>query len=249
MNTLTKHNAPVICGVEITTDEEGRFNLNALHKASGGQADHKKPSEWLRTKQAQELISELSGNSHLGQEVVKVTKGGTSPGTFAHELLAISYAGWISPAFQLQVNQTFLDYRTGRLAKPDISSITRKDIAYLLIASEEENERLRLENDQMKPDAQALQRIAKSDGCVCITDAAKDLQMRPKDLFSYLSAHRWIYRRPGGKSWLAYQNKIQTGVLMHKVHVVTQNDGTEKMREQVLVTPKGLTALSRLQGD
>ncbi|MBG6243616.1 MAG: DNA-binding protein, partial [Candidatus Symbiopectobacterium sp. Dall1.0] len=69
----------------------------------------------------------------------------------------------------------------------------------------------------MKPDVEALQRIAKSDGCVCITDAAKDLQMRPKDLFSYLSAHRWIYRRPGGKSWLAYQNKIQTGVLMHKV--------------------------------
>lgn len=27
---------PVIAGVEITTDEHGRFNLNALHKASGG---------------------------------------------------------------------------------------------------------------------------------------------------------------------------------------------------------------------
>lgn len=38
---------PVIAGVEITTDAEGRFNLNALHKASGlGSA--KKPSNWLR---------------------------------------------------------------------------------------------------------------------------------------------------------------------------------------------------------
>ncbi|MGL9736391.1 MAG: hypothetical protein ACR5LF_14895 [Symbiopectobacterium sp.] len=43
MNTLTKHNAPIIAGVEIiiagveiTTDAKGRFNLNALHKASGG---------------------------------------------------------------------------------------------------------------------------------------------------------------------------------------------------------------------
>lgn len=26
---------PMIAGVEITTDAEGRFNLNALHKASG----------------------------------------------------------------------------------------------------------------------------------------------------------------------------------------------------------------------
>lgn len=28
-------NLPVIAGVEINTDTEGRFNLNALHKASG----------------------------------------------------------------------------------------------------------------------------------------------------------------------------------------------------------------------
>ncbi|MGT3291634.1 KilA-N domain-containing protein, partial [Yersinia enterocolitica] len=34
---------------------------------------------------------------------------GVNQGTFAHELLAIEYAGWISPAFRLQVNQTFLD--------------------------------------------------------------------------------------------------------------------------------------------
>lgn len=33
---------PVVAGVEITTDAEGRFNLNALHKASG-ESDHKKP--------------------------------------------------------------------------------------------------------------------------------------------------------------------------------------------------------------
>ncbi len=26
---------PVICGVEITTDRAGRYNLNALHRASG----------------------------------------------------------------------------------------------------------------------------------------------------------------------------------------------------------------------
>ena len=66
---------PMIAGVEITTDSEGRFNLNALHKASG-EGESKKPSEWLRTKQAQELIAELSsqmelsGNFHLGQKAV-----------------------------------------------------------------------------------------------------------------------------------------------------------------------------------
>ncbi|WP_407235124.1 hypothetical protein [Escherichia coli] len=27
----------------------------------------------------------------------------------------MEYAGWISPAFRLKVNQTFIDYRAGRL--------------------------------------------------------------------------------------------------------------------------------------
>lgn len=113
---MSKNSLPVIAGVEITTDTQGRFNLNSLHKASGGQ-DSKRPKTWLDTKQAQELVEELRQNSALGQEVIKVQKGGTTPGTFAHELLAVSYAGWISPSFQLQVNQTFIDYRTGKIGR------------------------------------------------------------------------------------------------------------------------------------
>jgi len=249
MHTIPNHNVPVIAGVEITSDAEGRFNLNTLHKASG-QADHKKPSEWLRTKQAQELISELSGNSHLGQEVIKSVKGGTTPGTFAHELLAVSYAGWISPAFQLQVNQIFIDYRTGKLAAPAIDPmIALNDPAFLrgtLLTYTEKVLTLESQVQEMKPDVDALHRIAKSDGGTCITTAAKDLQIRPKDLFAYLGANGWIYRRTGGKSWLAYQSKIQSGLLEHKVTVISRGDGSEKTVEQVLVTPKGLAKLSQL---
>lgn len=115
---------PVIAGVEITTDAVGRFNLNALHKASKT-GKEKAPNEWLRLKQTKELIAELeanllkniqTGDSRPAQKSVNVVNGGTSPGTFAHELLAIEYAGWISPSFRLQVNQTFLDFRTGKLA-------------------------------------------------------------------------------------------------------------------------------------
>ena len=110
---------PVIAGIQITTDSEGRFNLNALHNASGSEPKNR-PSLWLGNKQAQGLIEELSRNSSLGQSVINSFKGGATPGTFAHELLAISYAGWISPAFQLKVNQVFLDYRTGKLAAPQL---------------------------------------------------------------------------------------------------------------------------------
>lgn len=112
---------PIIAGVEITTDAEGRFNLNALHRASGGEKK-KGPSYWLALDSTKGLIEELESQQSDPELSVSQTTGisvvtlqGRHGGTFAHELLAISYAGWISPAFQLKVNQVFLDYRTGRL--------------------------------------------------------------------------------------------------------------------------------------
>lgn len=92
----------------------------------------------------------------------------------------------------------------------------------------------------------AFDRIATSDGGLCITDAAKALQVRPKDLFAWLRAHAWIYSRPGRSGDVAYQDKIQSGHLEHKVTTVSRSDGTEKTVEQVRVTPKGLARLAKI---
>jgi phage regulator Rha-like protein/phage antirepressor YoqD-like protein len=100
----------------------------------------------------------------------------------------------------------------------------------------------------MQPDVDALERIAKADGTMCITNAAKQLQVQPKFLFRLMSENHWIYRRTGGKTWLAYQERIQQGVLEHKVTTVSRGDGSEKVVEQVLVTAKGLTKLSKMLG-
>ncbi|MFG6159611.1 KilA-N domain-containing protein [Halomonas sp. 1390] len=116
-STSTSAMHPVIAGHEITTDEHGRFNLNAIHKASG-EGDHKRPSKWTVTTQSKELVAELETQSpNSGFAPLGAKHGGTGRGTYAHELLAISYAGWISPKYQLQVNQVFLDYRMGRLQR------------------------------------------------------------------------------------------------------------------------------------
>ncbi|WP_350305174.1 phage antirepressor KilAC domain-containing protein [Photorhabdus viridis] len=246
---VANNNLLVIAGVEITTDTEGRFNLNALHKASGGK-DTKRPKTWLETKQAQELVEELRQNSALGQEVLKVQKGGVNTGTFAHELLAISYAGWISPSFQLQVNQTFFDYRTGKLAPVvvDPMQVLNDPAAMrgLLLTYTEKVLTLESQVEEMRPDVEAYDRIAKADGSMCITNAAKHLQIQPKLLFKTLSEKHWIYKRAGGRSWLGYQDKIQQGLLEHKVTIVTKDDGTERVCEQVLVTAKGIAKVSKI---
>ena len=152
MNNVTdiKTGLPVVAGVEIAVDDLGRFNLNAIHKASGAE-QHKRPGKWLDNAQSKELIAELESQSPisgLAQKSLNVVKGTNTPGTFAHELLAVSYAGWISPAFQLKVNQVFMDYRTGNL-KP-AKEPSRKDLALMVIQAEEERERLTSELDDAK---------------------------------------------------------------------------------------------------
>ncbi len=67
-------NMPMIAGIEITTDEAGRFNLNALHKASGlGSA--KQPSNWLRLDSTKDLVSELTRSSDLMNEPISKIQG------------------------------------------------------------------------------------------------------------------------------------------------------------------------------
>jgi len=101
---------------------------------------------------------------------------------------------------------------------------------------------------EQAPKVAALDRIATADGSMCITAAAKHLQVRPKDLFSWLSENKWIYRRQGNKSYLAYQTRIQQGVMEHKVTTQVLGDGIERVYSQARITPKGIARLSEAFG-
>jgi len=59
-----------------------------------------------------------------------------------------------------------------------------------------------------------------------------------------MSEHGWIYRRAGSKNWLAYQNRLQEGVLVHKACIQRTDSEQECVHEQVLVTAKGLSRLA-----
>lgn len=101
----------------------------------------------------------------------------------------------------------------------------------------------------MQPTVEAFDRIATADGSLCLTDAAKTLQKEPHKFNKWLNLNDWIYKRNGSKHWVAYQDKIKAGYLEHKVKDIQLPDGTIKITEQVRVTPKGLTKLSKLLGN
>jgi len=97
----------------------------------------------------------------------------------------------------------------------------------------------------LTPKAAALDRLSQiEEGAVNPTTAAKVLGVGPKRLFSYMRQNRWIYRRPGGRN-LAYQTRIEAGLLEMKIVTLRAEDGTVRILEQVLVTPKGLTTLAQ----
>lgn len=119
-NLLNPNNQPLVIGeFLIRQDEDGRYCLNDLHKASGGLAKHK-PSNFIRNQQTQDLIIEIErssdmrstdfdrcSNMSIGQKAVNTIKGGVKQGMYVVEDLVYSYAMWISAKFHLMVIRAY----------------------------------------------------------------------------------------------------------------------------------------------
>ena len=94
-----------ISGISIKQDSHGRFCLNDLHKAAGGEKLHQ-PSNWLRTQQAIDLVSLLESED-CKNKPLDVINGGKNRGTFVIKELVYAYATWISAKFFLTVIRAY----------------------------------------------------------------------------------------------------------------------------------------------
>lgn len=105
--------------VVVNVDAGGRYCLNDLHKASGGEDKHR-PSRWLRADDVKALIQELCNESEYldGGQIWSSSNGGPlkvvqgigsayPQGTYACKELVYAYAMWISPSFNLRVIRAF----------------------------------------------------------------------------------------------------------------------------------------------
>ncbi|WP_158891924.1 MULTISPECIES: phage regulatory protein/antirepressor Ant [unclassified Pseudomonas] len=114
----------------------------------------------------------------------------------------------------------------------------------------EQLERQQAALDEAAPKVAAHDRIAGSRGAMCITDAAKHLQVPPRRLFDWLQQHRWIFQRPGSSRWIGYQPRIQSGFILHRITPLGPDDqGELRAATQVRITPKGLAKLALLVGE
>lgn len=176
-------------------------------------------------------------------------------------LLAMGFTGPKALAFKLKYIEQFNAMEAALRTAPVIPDLS--DPAVLLqLLTDHTAKRLEAEQraavaekkaitaekqvEKAQETVEAFDRIAGADGTMAITDAAKTLQVRPKDLFAWMRQNKWIYDRTGKSGVIAYQDKIQTGVLEHKVTTISRSDGSEKVVEAVRVTAKGLARLAKI---
>ncbi|MDR5612206.1 MAG: KilA-N domain-containing protein [Arsenophonus sp.] len=100
----------VIENTIVRQDAFGRYCLNDLHRAAvaqGKATESQRPSKFMRSDGIAAFVQSLSEAQKRAS--VNVIKGGLESGTWADELVAIRYAAWIEPAFEVQVYEQFRD--------------------------------------------------------------------------------------------------------------------------------------------
>jgi hypothetical protein len=140
----------VIESVIIRQDVYGRYCLNDLHRAAGGDPKDK-PSNWLRLDQTQALIAEIEASSdpisyaplnkatpfsdmstpstEMRIAPVGTINDGLNNGTYVVNDLVYAYATWISAKFHLIVLRAYSDLVEGRKQMPQAQSYEHERVS------------------------------------------------------------------------------------------------------------------------
>lgn len=122
----------IVNGVSVRVDSDGRYSLNDLHAAAvlkGEATESQRPGNFIKSAQIKRFAEELSGATNVAS--VKAVKGGLQSGVWGLELIAIRYAAWLSPKFEIRVYNTFRE-----AVLNGIGNMTRLNRLDLLIANE-----------------------------------------------------------------------------------------------------------------
>lgn len=232
----------VVADVSIRQDQEGRYCLNDLHRASGGEKKHA-PNEWLRNKQTSDLIGELSKAGIPGIQSKQQL------GTYVCRELVYAYAMWISPAFHLKVIRAYDNLVTGSSAP---STMTRLQLIQLAMQAEQERIQLEEKVKEITPKAEFFDAVTASKDTLDMGEVAKILNFRPKsgevmgrnNLFKFLVNNDVLFLHAG--YYQPFQRQMEAGRFRLVETTWTDSEGETHINRKVVVTQKGLDYIRRL---
>lgn len=221
------------------------------------------PQNLTRQAMSSREIAELTGSTH--DNVLKtvralVKKGvvSTNETPYVHQQNGQTYAEFllnyrdtmvVVSGYSVELRAKIIDRwqeLEQQLSQQFVAPTNLADALRLAADKAEESERLLGVIQLQAPKVAAIHRLAAASGAICISDAAKHLQIPPSKLFAWLESHRWIFHRGGSKRWTAYQPQITRGFMVHKVTELKPDaeTGAERAAYQPLITPKGLAHLA-----
>jgi phage antirepressor YoqD-like protein len=107
---------------------------------------------------------------------------------------------------------------------------------------------LAVANTSLKQDKAVLDQIARAEGSVSMTMAAKIIGTPPFKTRDIMKENKWIHKRPGKEDWIANQKLINQGLLCHQLYLVNTRYGSQMAKNQVMVKMKGIIQLAKLMG-
>lgn len=237
----------LIGNVIIRQDHEGRFCINDLHQAAGGERRHQ-PSNWLSNQQTKSLIEEIERQSLVaGNAPVEAVASRQKIGTFVTKDMVYSYAMWVSPAFQLQVIRAYDNLKNAlnpAITLPDFNDPVAAARAWADKA-EEVRKLARLAHEQSqhleaaRPALEFHTAVAEAGDTMSIGQFAKLMNIGEVRLFGLLRNEK-VLISGGAKHNLPFQHHIEVGrfVVRETVHK-DRETGRTHLRCQTRVTPKG----------
>ncbi|WP_063259220.1 Rha family transcriptional regulator [Myroides marinus] len=134
-------------------------------------------------------------------------------------------------------------------SKPNLDSITKKDLALLLLESEKEKETLLLENQRMKPRDEYIDKVFSSDGLLTMSEAAKSLGLDiGRNILYNILRDRGILFKGSKEPKQEYVNRGYFAMKQNMIQIKKGDATITKVEPQTMVTQKGLGYIAKLLG-
>jgi phage antirepressor YoqD-like protein len=208
-------------------------NLTEIAKAF----PEKNLSKIVNSQEISDYVQRLTEITNvLSADLLRIIKGGDpkEQGTWAHQKVALRVCQKLSTDFAIWVDGQIEKFLTVGLS---LDSITRKDLAKMLLESEEEKERLQITVNEQAPKVKYHDLVLSSDNLMSITEIAKNYGMSAVSLNEILRVCGVQYKR--GKHWIVTA-KYQDRDYMRSVPVIQYTrDGKQLIINQMKWTEQG----------
>ena len=221
----------------------GDVMVNATEMAK---AFAKSPTHFLRNGQTVAFISALRNRIPL--EPVQVINGDKG-GTWMHQKLALKFAAWLSPDFELWVYD-----RIDELMRHGVTAINPEDLlnpdVLIRLATALKEERAQKEAYRLRAEEQAKQlqisapkveyyeEVLNSDSLITTTELAGELGFRSAKSMNLFLKQKGIIRKVNG-AWVMCAKYAGQGFAKYKTHAYTDTQGKAQTHRLLCFTEKG----------